>query len=205
MPLDAFDMLGLPPRFDLEAGAVERAYLARLTAAHPDHAGDEPVEASGDEPGPDAAGLNAARAVLLDAEQRARALLSRRAREAGVDGRRLEEDRSLPEGFLPTIMAAREALDAARAGAAAGGANELARLRAWAMAERDGHVRRVGALFASMTPPGAGTAVTGAGAEAAAALRGVARELNAWRYIERMLAQLDETDAAGAGPRSGAR
>lgn len=151
---DAFDILGLEPRFDLTAGEVRAAYLAR---------------AGGDEAG---AELNAAKVALMDAETRANLLLHR------LGGPSKEVSRDLPPGFLMSMMEAREELEAASAARDAAGVEKW---RVWAEGARDGHVARVGALFASLGPKPDG-----------AALSAVRRELNAWRYIERMLEQIGE-------------
>jgi len=176
---DAFDLLGLPARFDLTAEAVRAAYLGKIQEEHPDtdvkapsSAAAKPAAPSPAEPGEGgAAALNAAKVALLDAEARANILLAR------FGGPSKEQSRELPEGFLMSVMEAREGLEEAssrRDGAA------IERWREWAERERDGHVTRVGRLFA-----GPGVRDDGA------ALAAIRRELNAWRYIERMLEQVE--------------
>lgn len=165
MPTDAFDMLGLEPRFDLNAADLQRAFLALSASAHPDRAGGDEVRA---------AALNAARQALADPEQRANALLAR------LGGPAKEADRSLPEGFLAAMMDARERLEDARARGDAGAVDGWL---AWAEERRSGHVRAVGALFAACPVDTAA----------------VRRELNAWRYIERMIEQIEGADPLGAG------
>src|SRR5690242_15612371 len=82
---DAFELLGLEARFDLTAGEVRAAYLARVGGVHPDRGGDESEGA---------AGLNAAKTALSDPESRANLLLAR------MGGPSKEINRELPEGFL---------------------------------------------------------------------------------------------------------
>lgn len=163
MGQDAFDILGLEPRFDLSSAAIQAAYLRRVASLHPDREGDEDL----------AAGVNAARQALQDPEQRANALMTR------LGGPGASEDRSLPEGFLPAVMALREELDTARS---AGDEASVAKGLAWAAAERDRHIASAGSLFAK--------AAAAAGPEQGALLRALRRELNAWRYIERLLEQI---------------
>src|SRR5262249_24085423 len=106
MDRDAFDILGIVPRFDLAPGEVQRAYLARASAAHPDRAGRGGGDGGGEaEEG--ASALNGARADLEDPERRAAVLLKR------LGGPAKEQDRSLPDGFLMEMMEVREAMEAA--------------------------------------------------------------------------------------------
>ncbi|MBL8759003.1 MAG: hypothetical protein JNK35_11295 [Phycisphaerae bacterium] len=171
---DPFDTLGLPARFDLDRGAIEAAYLSRAAAAHPDRGGTEGVDFEAT-----IARLNAARGTLLDAEKRARALLARlTAGEAKITPGGAE-DRALPPGFLEAMMEARERMEAER-----GQPGSAERWEAWAEARRAGHVKEVGRLLAE-----AGARPVGGRAVALAAVR---RELNAWRYVERMLEQIIE-------------
>lgn len=169
---DPFSVLGLPPRFDLEAAEVERAFLARVAAAHPDHSSiDDPLASDQGESEAAVARLSNARETLLDAERRAVALL---ARFGGADA---SADRSLPAGFLQEILEVREAMEAELASE---GDAARRRWRGWASARRDGHIARLRGWFGADPRP----------------LADIRRELNAWRYVERMMEQLD----AGAGP-----
>lgn len=165
MPFDPFAILGVPPRFDLNLGLVQRAYLERSASLHPD-LGSEPSGGTAI----DSASLNRAKSVLDDPEQRADALLVLRG------GPTREAERALPDGFLLDIMETRERLeDALRSGDRAAAAE----LEAWAARQRAAHISAVGDLFAAL--PAAPTP---------AQLQRIRRELNAWRYIERMLEQL---------------
>ncbi|MFO0833289.1 MAG: iron-sulfur cluster co-chaperone HscB C-terminal domain-containing protein [Phycisphaerales bacterium] len=112
------------------------------------------------------AALNDAKETLLNSEVRARALL------ALLEGPGASQDRSLPEGFLAGMMEVREEM------ASAVDASSRAQWRAWAVQRRGEYEREVGALFA-------------AAAGGAAVLTRVRRTLNAWRYIERMIEQID--------------
>lgn len=164
---DAFDILGLEPSLDLSAAAVRAAFLAKTAQA-----GDEHAPA-----------LNAAKGVLLDAEQRAGLLLAR------LGGPAASSDRSLPDGFLMAMMQAREDAEAA---IASQNTAKIESFIAWAETQRDGHIARLRPLL-----------VAGASAEA---LKLARRELNAWRYIERMIEQLSQAgdEDAGTGQGQGA-
>lgn len=112
----------------MDAAAVNRAYLARSAALHPDRA-------AGDADAPRRmAELNEAKRVIEDPERRANALLAR------LGGPSKEQDRSLPDGFLMEMMEVRERMEAE--GAAARGTWE-----AWAKERRREAVEEVGAMF----------------------------------------------------------
>lgn len=162
---DPFTVLGLPARFDLPPEAVRRAHMTRVAQAHPD------VAASDADSGRLVARLNSARAELEDPERRASVLLAR------LGGPSKEQDRSLPPGFLHEIMETREAVEAA---VATGDAQEVARWRAWAADQRRNYLAKVGGLFAALADP-----------PAPPSLAAIRVELNAWRYIERLIEQLD--------------
>lgn len=165
---DPFDVLGLPARFDLDPALVRRAWLERSAAEHPDRAGGAEAEATGG-----AARLNEARAALADPERRAIALLRRL---AGARAAEILADRTLPEGFLRGVMDLRERLEAERA---EGGAAAVERMLTEAEGVRRAHIDRAGALFGAL------------GAEPAPErLLEIRRELNAWRYVERLIEQL---------------
>ncbi len=173
---DPFDCLGLPPVFDLDARRVESAYLSRALLAHPDAA---PADPSPPAPGGDIASLNVSRQTLLSHERRANALL---ARLAGPSSDQLKD---LPPGFLAEILETREAIDDV---IATGDPGERARWSLWAGEQREDYRRRVGAMFAALASP--------PNPRALAAIR---VELNAWRYIERLIEQLgSQPPAVGA-------
>lgn len=169
---DPFDILGLPPTFDLDAETIRAAWLARCAHAHPDarppgggaHPDAETLRAS--------AALNNARRTLEDPERRADALLLR------LGGPSREQEKGLPPALLAAFMEAREALDEAKA---AGESGAIESSREWAEGRRHAHIEEVRRKFQAM-----GNAPT------PEALRAVRIELNAWRYATRMLEQIDE-------------
>lgn len=173
---DPFAVLGLARRFDLAHAEVQRAFLARSSQLHPDVAGDEAdaLEA--------AAELNRARQVLENSESRADALLRL------LGGPTREQERSLPERFLQEMMEIREAMQSETA---AGDPAARQKWTEWARERRRGHEQRVGQMFAELLARVSnGGTPTPAPAPNAAALRAVRTELNAWRYIERMMEQV---------------
>lgn len=115
--------------------------------------------------------MNAARRALSDPERRASTLL------AALGGPSKEQDRSLPDGFLAEILETRESIEAARLSADASSRQQWER---WAEARRGEFIARVGQMFAALGPRPAG-----------ADLKAIRTQLNAWRYIERLIEQLD--------------
>lgn len=196
---DPFAMLGLPRRFDLDGQRIESAFLARIALAHPDldhtDADDHPEQ--GRDATADTAALTEARAVLADPERRARALVRLLDPHAPAD-------RTLPDGFLMEMMELRQQIeDELNADAQAPSASDPARDKpapardkweAFAQARRRGHIARFAALAEQLAGPGA---------PPAQALTDARAELNAWRYTERLIEQLDPGDtlAPGSGRR----
>jgi len=160
---DPFAMFGLSRRFDLADAEIEAAFLGRLAGAHPDLAGDGAAL--------DAAGLTEARSALLDPERRAGVLL------ALLGGPDASVDASLPDGFLMEIMELRGEVED---DLGAGGDDARDRWDSFAQDRRSAHIARVGGLFAGLgETPSLGE------------LGAIRTELNAWRYTERLIEQLD--------------
>jgi len=160
--VDAFDVLGMEATFDLDAEALRRAWLKKSLEAHPDRAGSDDAAREL------AARLNEAKRTLEDEESRADALLVR------LGGPPKEAEKSLPDGFLMEIMELREGLETAQM---AGDSEALAPHRERAQRERAARVDRVRELFSSELDE--------------STLRAIRVELNAWRYLERMLEQIE--------------
>lgn len=164
---DPFDCLLCPARFDLDPDEVERNFLLQMARIHPDLGTNDPEAATR------AARLTDARNRLLNPESRASALLGRL---GGPSGEQLND---LPDGFLMDIMEARLELEQA---VESKDAEALARSRQWAERQRETFIQRVGDLLAS--------------AERSSddgVLREIRTQLNAWRYIERMIEQARPT------------
>ncbi len=161
-----FSTLRLPARFDLDAGVIERAYLSALTSAHPD-AGS----VGADSDAPDAAALNKARVTLLDGEQRAVALLE------VLGGPSASQCKDLPDGFLMEMMTRREEIEEQIVD---GGNESRSNWEAWAREERASYTNGAQGQFEAIAEEST--------PEKLADIRVL---LNAWRYIERLIEQLD--------------
>ena len=106
---DHFDRLGLPRRFALDSAAVERAYVARSRAVHPDYhlSGSSAELAASLEL---SAALNEAYNALRDPFTRAEYLLTL---EGGPTA---AEHKQIPAAFLAEMLELREQVEEARAG-----------------------------------------------------------------------------------------
>lgn len=163
-----FALLGLPPRFDLNAAEINAAHLRRAAALHPDLAD---AAQDDDESSRLAAELNDAKHQLIDPERRANALL------ALLGGPSKEQNRSLPDGFLMHIMETREEVEAA---AQSKDPQRVVAWNQWAQSQREEYTARVSELFRALSNP-----------PTPAQLAAIRTQLNAWRYIERLIEQLD--------------
>ena len=136
-----FDRLGLPRRFAVDAAELERQYLARSRAVHPDYhstgsAGDlsASLELS--------AALNEAYNTLRDPFARAEYLL-------GIEGGpSAGEHKQVPPAFLAEMLELREQLEEARA-AGAGDNPAVAALGADFAARSDALLAEVAARYAA--------------------------------------------------------
>ena len=161
---DPFSTFGLPRRFDLELEDLRQRFLSASAQHHPDRFTDPLEQADAAE---QSAQINHAYQVLSDPESRAKALL---ALHGGADA---SDEKSLPPALLMQVMEVREELDQAIADQ---NDAELARLHAWATGEHDQHLANLARLFAVAEPDTAA----------------VRLELNALRYIRRMLEQMPD-------------
>jgi molecular chaperone HscB len=170
-PSDPFDVLGLPPTFNLTRDQIERAYLERSVHVHPDAVG-----AAGSDADDASALVHASRETLLSSELRANALLAR------LGGPSKEAVKSLPPAFLAEVMELREAVEEALAspspGARRAAREEGLRRRAEFESLVASLFRDISALPPQTRPP---------------ALCNMRTHLNAWRYIERMIEQVEAT------------
>jgi DnaJ-domain-containing protein 1 len=160
-----FATLGLGVSYEIDSGAIERAYLKKIAAAHPDRVGDSGAV--------DAATLNDARACLLDDESRANAVLRL------LGGPSASDDQSLPDGFLMEMMTTRTSMEEDLESDP-----ETARAdwTKWGNEQREQLLGEFGRLIKD--PASLGACRT---------------QLNALRYIERLIEQLDpEYDPARA-------
>lgn len=106
---DHFDRLGLPRRFAVDPAAVERAYIARSRAVHPDyHLSGSSADLSASLEL--SAALNEAYSTLRDPFTRAEYLLTL---EGGPTA---GEHKQMPAAFLAEMLELREQVEEARAG-----------------------------------------------------------------------------------------
>jgi molecular chaperone HscB len=106
--IDLFERLGLPRRFSIDAGEVERRYLARSRECHPDLHGQS-TDAEQAAALERSASLNRAYATLADPARRAEHLL------ALLGGPTAGQEKSLDQTFLMEMMETRERMDELRA------------------------------------------------------------------------------------------
>lgn len=163
---DPFEMLGLPRRFAVDEQVLRQAFLKASAEHHPDRFVD-PIEQA--EAVETMSQLTDSYRVLSDPELRARALLAR-------SGLELAEDKDkLPPALLMEVMEVREEMEDA---IDSGNQAELDRLRNWANDQRAGYLDKLGQLFDGDLDQAKASAVR--------------LELNALRYMQRMLEQMPD-------------
>ena len=172
VPEDPFDLLGLEPHFDLDLEKMRRRVRRRVAACHPDLCVDPMQTAEATQL---SARLNEARDLLEDDERRANLLHAR------FGGPTAQMDGSLPPDFLMEIFEIRMRLEEAIETRNHVQSNEL---KTWAMAERVRLTSEVAAGLVRMAE----------GEDLGTTVRG---HLNIWRYIERMLSQLEPMTGEG--------
>jgi len=192
MPDDPFEILRLPPKFDLDTASIERAYLRESRLLHPDHAPQNPQldhlldPSASEDAEAQLAKLSAARRTLARGETRARALLDRFTRSWRVTQPTSDPDRLSP-AFLAQILETREQIEA---DLATKDRTQRAHWESWALAERQRYAGEITTCFD-------GVADQPAPHDAADRIHKARAVLNEWRYIERLLEQLDDQpDAA---------
>lgn len=162
-----YEILGLTPSFSITPNDIQRAYLSRLSAAHPDISAAPPTESL------DPATLNTARDTLLDDEARANLMLDL------IDGPP-PSDHTLPDGYLMEMMELRTQIE-----------EELEenpdesrpRWQHWADDRAKETVAELTNLF--------NAAESAAPDQADAIKLQIRTQLNAWRYTSRLIEQLD--------------
>lgn len=167
---DYFELFGLPRRFELDEKELARKYLAISRNIHPDRfagAGDEmqsfALRAS--------AAINRAHEVLSSPHLRAEYLLE----TAG--GKSAAQDKSVPSDLLAQVMEMREEIEEAKSN----NENErLAGIRRTIEDRLSGTQSRIAALCVHLSDDGARSEKN--------ELR---QQLNAVKYLENLLAQLD--------------
>ena len=163
---DPFALFGLQRSFAIDEAALRQAFLKASAEQHPDRFVD-PIEQA--EAVERMSLLTDAYRVLGDPELRARALLA-------LSGLELAEDKDkLPPALLMEIMDVREEMEAA---IETRNQAELNRLRQWANDQRQGYLNKLAALFEGELDQAKASAVR--------------LELNALRYMQRMLEQMPD-------------
>ena len=137
MGTDYFSLMSLPRRFDLSAEEIRQRFLALNRHTHPDFHTEEPAEVQSLSLQISAA-VNDAYRVLADPASRGSYLLEL------LGGPSAEEDKSVPDGFLPTMMMMQEEIADASGD---DNAEELARIRDVLQTQHDGLMRRIEGLF----------------------------------------------------------
>ena len=171
--VDYFTLLGLPQRFDLSAEEVRKSFRALNRHAHPDfHGNDTPeVQALSLRL---SANVNDAFRILSDPANRANYLLE------VLGGPSLTVDKSVPDGFLGTMMMMQEEIaDSAESGNTA----ELPRIREVLQTQHDGLMNRIIGLFEEYQKSVDCEAVR------QDLLGQIRRQLNAVSYVKKLLSQ----------------
>ena len=161
--MDHFDRLGLPRRFALDAAAVEREYLARSRALHPDYhrLGSSAEQAASTEL---SAGLNEAYTTLKDPFRRAEYLLKL---QGGPSAGELKD---VPPEFLEEMLDLRMEIAGLTADSPAAAAMEKQLAQ-----RRDALLSRVGDLLDGTSPD---------------RLTEARRLLNATKYVQNLVRDL---------------
>ena len=167
--VDFFTLLGLPQRFNLTEQEVRQKFLALNRHAHPDFHAEESDEAQGLSLRM-SANINDAYRALSDPAMRANYLLE------VLGGPTLTDDKSVPDGFLGTMMMMQEEIaDADEA--------ELSRLRVVLQTQHDGLMERIKGLFEAHQESVDCEAVR------RDLLGQIRRQLNAVSYVKKLLSQ----------------
>lgn len=134
--LNYFELLALPPQYDLDPAEVRRAYLNLARVTHPDRFPGAPAEVAGLSLRLSAQ-INRAQQVLLDPVLRAEYMLEL------AGGSSAAQDKSVPPEVLSATLLLREEIDEARA---AGDTAALAAIAARIRAERERRLASMAAL-----------------------------------------------------------
>jgi molecular chaperone HscB len=168
-----FERLGLPGRFSIDAAELERAYLARSRAIHPDYhrsGSDADLTASLEL----SAEVNEAYNVLREPHARAEYLLKL---EGGPSA---SEQKQMPPVFLAEMLEARERIEEARVGCP----DDASALAAEFDKRYDDLLADVAGLFDRLTRLPAGDAAR------AIVLSQIRGQLNAAKYVRGLIRDL---------------
>ena len=171
---DYFSLLDLPRRFDIDPAELQRRFLALNRHTHPDFHAGESAEVQ-DLSLRLSAAINDAYRTLKDPAERGAYLLEL------LGGKSSADDKSVPDGFLGTMMMMQEELADAKG---AGNHAELARLRNVLRTQHDGLLRRITTFFKEHAESVACEAVR------MDLLTEIRKQLNAVSYVKKLLSQL---------------
>ncbi|MFK7759899.1 MAG: J domain-containing protein [Phycisphaerales bacterium] len=169
MNQNPFEILELSPTFAITADQIQRAYLQKLSTVHPD------LGMGDTQPAVDPASLNQARDTLNSDEARANLVLD-------LLGGPSASDTSLPDGFLMEMMMVRTQIDEE---VEEEGDQARDRWEQWAAERREKTILEVTQLFEKAQSVEA--------ADTQPVFNELRMTLNAWRYTERLIEQLDPT------------
>ncbi|MBN1555786.1 MAG: Fe-S protein assembly co-chaperone HscB [Phycisphaerae bacterium] len=174
--MDYFTLLGVPETFEIDESELRRRYLTLSRHAHPDfHVQEDPevqqlhLRVSST--------LNEAYQTLRDPASRAAYLIE------CLGGKSMAEDKSVPDGFLATMMMMREELEEA---CQDGNTEECKRLGKVLRTQHDGLLRRIGELFEQYQQAVACRAVT------RGLLAEIRQQVNAVSYVKKLLSRVEE-------------
>jgi len=171
---DYFTLLGLPRQFEIDQDELHRKYLALSRHAHPDYHLADAEEVRNLSLRVSAA-INDAYRTLKDPASRAAYLMEL------LGGKSSAEDKSVPEGFLETMMMMQEEIADAQAG---GYEQELSRLEAVLQKQHEGLIHRIAGLFRDYEESVGCEAVRGD------LLREIRKQVNAVSYVRKLLSQV---------------
>jgi molecular chaperone HscB len=162
---DVFEILGLKRAFTVDAKALQERFIALSAANHPDRYTDPLDQADAAER---ASVINDAQRVIADPMLRAQALL-----ELLAPGASKADASALPPGFLMEVMEIREGIEEAKD---AGDKAKLQEVKRQAEGEFQARLGVLGTLLDKACA-----------APDAQAVAGARLELNALRYVKRMI------------------
>lgn len=167
-----YQILGLTPSFRVSPSDIQRAYLTKLSAAHPDISSLQSNETV------DPATLNTARDTLLDDEARANLMLDLLAGPPS-------SNHTLPDGYLMEMMELRTQIEEELQ---ENPTESRPRWQQWADDRAKETVIEITELFNTLD-----SSSENASEQAEAIKLKIRTQLNAWRYTNRLIEQLDPT------------
>ncbi|MAX24608.1 MAG: Fe-S protein assembly co-chaperone HscB [Phycisphaeraceae bacterium] len=172
MQPNPFELLNVPMKFDVDAKALHRAFVAQSAANHPDRFVDPLDQADAADR---SAAINKAYLTLKNPFDRASAMI------ALLADTPITDSKQLPPNLLMEMMEIREELEDAQA---SHNQAELDRLKQWADEQEKAYMQAIADAL--------NTAVALPAADRSESLNKATEQLNALRYIQRMLEEFSE-------------